>query len=212
MPGLQLCRLFSPSWRAGMAVSLHRLHPPLHFAVSMHGSTQTLLLKLEARSCMPGLANGNARDTFTQLRSVASTHSDVATPFHSSCCRLSAHKRPPDYRSSLIAFEAYSAKQTCAEGAPPYRPAAAAVAMPKSQPPELKKFMDKKLTRKPENFLAHASATCLACSSLRCSVPAVILNRNRQVTGVLRGFDQFMNIVLDSTVDEKAKSDIGMVV
>ena len=41
---------------------------------------------------------------------------------------------------------------------------------------------------------------------------AVVLNRNRQVTGVLRGFDQFMNIVLDSTVDEKAKSDIGMVV
>ncbi|KAK9789586.1 hypothetical protein WJX73_010480 [Symbiochloris irregularis] len=58
--------------------------------------------------------------------------------------------------------------------------------MPKSQPPELKKFMDKKLT--------------------------LVLNRNRQVTGVLRGFDQFMNIVLDGTVDVKAKSDIGMVV
>jgi small nuclear ribonucleoprotein (snRNP)-like protein len=29
---------------------------------------------------------------------------------------------------------------------------------------------------------------------------------------VLRGFDQFMNIVLDNTVDTKLKQDIGMVV
>ena len=41
---------------------------------------------------------------------------------------------------------------------------------------------------------------------------AVKLNANRHVTGVLRGFDQFMNIVLDNAVDEKAKTDIGMVV
>jgi len=58
--------------------------------------------------------------------------------------------------------------------------------MPKVQPPELKNFMDKRLS--------------------------VALNANRQVTGVLRGFDQFMNIVLDNTVDEKAHTDIGMVV
>ncbi|KAG1660569.1 hypothetical protein FOA52_005105 [Chlamydomonas sp. UWO 241] len=58
--------------------------------------------------------------------------------------------------------------------------------MGKVQPPELKKFMDRKLS--------------------------ITLNGNRQVTGVLRGFDQFMNIVLDGTVDEKMKSDIGMVV
>ena len=32
------------------------------------------------------------------------------------------------------------------------------------------------------------------------------------MTGVLRGFDQFMNIVLDNTIDEKMKIDIGMVV
>ena len=38
------------------------------------------------------------------------------------------------------------------------------------------------------------------------------LNANRHVTGYLRGFDQFMNIVLDNAVDEKAKTDIGMVV
>ncbi|CAL5229067.1 g12318 [Coccomyxa viridis] len=58
--------------------------------------------------------------------------------------------------------------------------------MPKVQPPELKGFMDKRLS--------------------------VALNANRHVSGVLRGFDQFMNIVLDNAVDEKNKTDIGMVV
>lgn len=58
--------------------------------------------------------------------------------------------------------------------------------MPKVQPPELKKFMDRKLNVK--------------------------LNLNREVTGTLRGFDQFMNMVLDGTVDVKNKTDIGMVV
>ena len=38
------------------------------------------------------------------------------------------------------------------------------------------------------------------------------LNANRHVTGMLRGFDQFMNIVLENAVDEKMKTDIGMVV
>jgi small nuclear ribonucleoprotein G len=41
---------------------------------------------------------------------------------------------------------------------------------------------------------------------------AVHLNANRHVSGILRGFDQFMNLVLDGTVDEKLKVDIGMVV
>lgn len=58
--------------------------------------------------------------------------------------------------------------------------------MSKVQPPELKKFMDKKLS--------------------------VTLNANRHVTGVLRGFDQFMNLVLDQTMDDNEKSEIGMVV
>jgi small nuclear ribonucleoprotein G len=39
-----------------------------------------------------------------------------------------------------------------------------------------------------------------------------VLNANRHVTGTLRGFDQFMNVVLDQTVDMKTKTDIGMVV
>lgn len=58
--------------------------------------------------------------------------------------------------------------------------------MPKVQPPELKDYMDRKLS--------------------------VRLNANRHVSGVLRGFDQFMNVVLDNSVDEKTKTEIGMVV
>ncbi|CAM0906704.1 unnamed protein product [Alopecurus aequalis] len=56
------------------------------------------------------------------------------------------------------------------------------------QPPDLKKYMDKKLQIK--------------------------LNANRVVIGTLRGFDQFMNLVVDNTVEVNGdeKSDIGMVV
>ncbi|KAG0433872.1 hypothetical protein HPB47_019520 [Ixodes persulcatus] len=58
-----------------------------------------------------------------------------------------------------------------------------------AHPPELKKYMDKKL-------------------SLR-------LNGSQVITGILRGFDPFMNLVLDETVEETKggeKHDIGMVV
>jgi small nuclear ribonucleoprotein G len=44
---------------------------------------------------------------------------------------------------------------------------------------------------------------------------AVKLNANRNVTGNLRGFDQFMNIVLDNTVEEVSeteRNDMGLVV
>uniref|UniRef100_A0A0E0EE69 Probable small nuclear ribonucleoprotein G n=1 Tax=Oryza meridionalis TaxID=40149 RepID=A0A0E0EE69_9ORYZ len=56
------------------------------------------------------------------------------------------------------------------------------------QPPDLKKYMDKKLQIK--------------------------LNANRVVIGTLRGFDQFMNLVVDNTVEVNGneKNDIGMVV
>ncbi|CAI7783048.1 unnamed protein product [Closterium sp. NIES-53] len=56
------------------------------------------------------------------------------------------------------------------------------------QAPDLKKYMDKKLNIK--------------------------LNANRTVVGVLRGFDQFMNLVLDNTVEMSGddRTDIGMVV
>ncbi|XP_075512452.1 putative small nuclear ribonucleoprotein G isoform X1 [Primulina tabacum] len=59
------------------------------------------------------------------------------------------------------------------------------------QPPDLKKYMDKKLQSK-----------------------SPILNANRTVVGTLRGFDQFMNLVIDNTVEVNGdeKTDIGMVV
>ncbi|KAK4220304.1 Like-Sm (LSM) domain containing protein [Rhypophila sp. PSN 637] len=55
--------------------------------------------------------------------------------------------------------------------------------------PELKKYLDKRLF--------------------------VQLNGKRQVIGVLRGYDVFLNIVLDDAVEEKAggeKERLGMVV
>ncbi|KAB1214406.1 putative small nuclear ribonucleoprotein G [Morella rubra] len=88
------------------------------------------------------------------------------------------------------------------------------------QPPDLKKYMDKKL----QSMLAHVigylceqnadidergknSTYVLACV-------AVKLNANRMVVGTLRGFDQFMNLVVDNTVEVNGneKNDIGMVV
>lgn len=43
---------------------------------------------------------------------------------------------------------------------------------------------------------------------------AVKLNANRMVMGTLRGFDQFMNLVVEDTVEVNGneKTDIGMVV
>ncbi|KAG0748788.1 hypothetical protein G6F57_005806 [Rhizopus arrhizus] len=61
--------------------------------------------------------------------------------------------------------------------------------MGKTSTPELKKYMDKRLSLQ--------------------------LNGNRKVTGVLRGYDPFMNIVLDETIEEVSsteKHNIGMVV
>jgi small nuclear ribonucleoprotein G len=46
-------------------------------------------------------------------------------------------------------------------------------------------------------------------------VRAVKLNGNRNITGILRGYDQFMNIVLDETVEHVSateSNDVGMVV
>lgn len=63
------------------------------------------------------------------------------------------------------------------------------VAMSKAHPPELKKFMDKKLSLK--------------------------LNGGRHVQGILRGFDPFMNLVIDECVEMATsgqQNNIGMVV
>ncbi|KAL8152932.1 hypothetical protein V2J09_010692 [Rumex salicifolius] len=44
--------------------------------------------------------------------------------------------------------------------------------------------------------------------------PMVKLNANRTVVGTLRGFDQFMNLVIDNTVEVNGneRNEIGMVV
>ena len=55
--------------------------------------------------------------------------------------------------------------------------------------PDLKRYMDKRLS--------------------------LALNGNRTVSGVLRGYDQFMNIVVDEAMEEVSASEknpIGMVV
>jgi len=59
----------------------------------------------------------------------------------------------------------------------------------KAHPPELKKFMDKRMMLK--------------------------LNGGRSVSGILRGFDPFMNVVIDESVEDcrdGTKNNIGMVV
>ncbi|CAH1259421.1 small nuclear ribonucleoprotein G-like [Branchiostoma lanceolatum] len=60
--------------------------------------------------------------------------------------------------------------------------------MSKAHPPELKKFMDKRM--------------CLQ------------LNGARKVSGILRGFDPFMNLVIDECVELRGneRQNIGMVV
>eukprot|EP00325_Prymnesiales_sp_UTEX-LB-985_P008185 CAMPEP_0174711040 /NCGR_PEP_ID=MMETSP1094-20130205/12485_1 /TAXON_ID=156173 /ORGANISM="Chrysochromulina brevifilum, Strain UTEX LB 985" /LENGTH=78 /DNA_ID=CAMNT_0015909925 /DNA_START=99 /DNA_END=335 /DNA_ORIENTATION=+ len=61
--------------------------------------------------------------------------------------------------------------------------------MPAPAGPDLKKYMDKRL--------------------------AIKLNGNRTINGTLRGFDQFMNLVLDETVEQVSaaeQNNIGMVV
>ncbi|EXX76100.1 like-Sm ribonucleo protein [Rhizophagus irregularis] len=61
--------------------------------------------------------------------------------------------------------------------------------MSKASQPELKKYMEKRLF--------------------------IQLNGGRKVTGILRGYDPFMNLVLDDTVEEVSSSEkhnVGMVV
>ncbi|CAK8689272.1 small nuclear ribonucleoprotein G-like [Clavelina lepadiformis] len=61
--------------------------------------------------------------------------------------------------------------------------------MSKAHPPELKKFMDKKLDLK--------------------------LNGGRTIQGILRGFDPFMNLVIDEGIGKRkdgTEEDVGMVV
>ena len=59
----------------------------------------------------------------------------------------------------------------------------------KPTPPDLKKYMEKRLS--------------------------LTLNAKRHVTGILRGFDHFMNLVLDEAVEDVSpteKTKLGMIV
>uniref|UniRef100_U5EXK0 Small nuclear ribonucleoprotein G n=1 Tax=Corethrella appendiculata TaxID=1370023 RepID=U5EXK0_9DIPT len=61
--------------------------------------------------------------------------------------------------------------------------------MSKAHPPELKKYMDKRLSLK--------------------------LNGGRLVSGILRGYDPFMNVVIDESIEQckdGTTNTIGMVV
>lgn len=78
--------------------------------------------------------------------------------------------------------------------------------MSKAHPPELKKYMDKRLSRKFSNP-THDSFVMLLF--------VVKLNGGRHVQGILRGFDPFMNLVIDEAVEINKRNQhiqIGMIV
>lgn len=85
--------------------------------------------------------------------------------------------------------------------------------------------MDKKLSRKATQFAPAPLALAVLCALAAravgahalavCVAVAVKLNANRVVHGVLRGFDQFMNLVLEDTVEvvsTNQQNQLGMVV
>lgn len=59
------------------------------------------------------------------------------------------------------------------------------------------------------------TANILICNSWNLSFFLVKLNGGRHVIGILRGFDPFMNMVIDESIEEckdGTKNNIGMVV
>lgn len=38
------------------------------------------------------------------------------------------------------------------------------------------------------------------------------INKNRKISGTLRGYDQFMNVVLEDAIDMSDRSSLGMIV
>lgn len=66
--------------------------------------------------------------------------------------------------------------------------------------------------QKDERYVALWTCACIDYGADDEPPSSVKLNANRHVVGVLRGFDQFLNIVLDSATDEKTKQELGMVV
>lgn len=77
---------------------------------------------------------------------------------------------------------------------------------------ELVCIIERVLKTSPGKLKTFSSEKALMCLNV---VYTVRLNGGRAVSGVLRGFDPYMNIVLDDTVDETSSSEkkkIGMVV
>lgn len=84
----------------------------------------------------------------------------------------------------------------------------------RSRPPVAERMQLRPFAHALSLSLCVCAPAFVSCSlvPLRCSVK---LNGSRQVTGVLRGFDQFMNLVMEDTVEIKSKEErtnIGMVV
>ncbi|KAM3200866.1 putative small nuclear ribonucleoprotein G isoform X1 [Capsicum annuum] len=63
-------------------------------------------------------------------------------------------------------------------------------------------------------FLMLLNSSIQVINARKMARTQVKLNANRLVTGTLRGFDQFMNLVIDNTVEVNGneKNEIGMVV
>lgn len=65
--------------------------------------------------------------------------------------------------------------------------------------PNLKKFMDKQLSGEAGGGGSAATVANAACPPL-C---AVQMNGSRKVIGTMRGYDQFMNIVLENATEDR---------
>lgn len=75
-------------------------------------------------------------------------------------------------------------------------------------------FISFSSTRPSFRFALYFSPLMLQITHLH-SVSPVKINGNRKVTGVLRGFDPFMNITLDNAIEEvsaEEKNELGMIV
>ena len=70
--------------------------------------------------------------------------------------------------------------------------------MSKAHPPELKKYMDKKVSYNYNTLIYYKSM--ISCLFISFQIHLKI-NGGRAVEGVLRGFDPFMNLVLDDALE-----------
>ncbi|CRG92144.1 hypothetical protein PISL3812_09200 [Talaromyces islandicus] len=86
--------------------------------------------------------------------------------------------------------------------------------MPQAQP-ELKKVRQSRSSLTPLDGKRKASNSFFSPTKYMEKRLFIQLNGNRKVIGILRGYDVFMNIVLDEAIEEKPDGEkvrIGMVV